>query len=201
MRRGLRIGFTGAGGTGKTSTAQALHELPELNHLPLMKSASRAVYEAKEISEEIVASEYNAVQKWELQELIFGAKVRQDDLSMQFLADRTLLDHWAYCLMYCATDMPNERFIQYESLVRKHMLGAYSHIFYFPWGYFFAAPDGVRQDNKAWQYSIDSIIVARLHEWGIPVIEVPQTRGEDARADFIHGAIFNQSAQRSTEEA
>lgn len=195
MRRGLRIAFTGAGGTGKTSTVNKLIELEALQHLPVMKSASRIVYEAKHLTEEIVSKELSPSQLWSLQGDIFDAKVAQDDMNGEFIGDRTLLDHWAYCLMYCAKDMPNEVFTKYESLVRKHMIAAYSHVFYFPWGYFKAPSDGVRSDNDAWQYTIDSIIVARLQEWGIPAIEVPQLQGLDYRAGFIHDRIFNNRNQ------
>jgi len=188
MRRGLRIAFTGAGGTGKTSTVNKLAELDAFAHLPVMKSASRVVYENKKLTEELVAKS-TPDQKWALQGEIFNAKVLQDDFNMQFIADRTLLDHWAYCLMYCAADLPDDIFVKYEALVRKHMIAAYSHVFYFPWGYFFAESDGVRQDAKAWQYAIDNIIMARLNSWGIPAIEVPQTRGLDYRTGFIHAAI------------
>ena len=53
MRRGLRIAFTGAGGTGKTSTVNKLAELDAFAHLPVMKSASRVVYENKKLTEEL----------------------------------------------------------------------------------------------------------------------------------------------------
>jgi hypothetical protein len=80
------------------------------------------------------------------------------------------------------------------------MLAAYSHVVYFPWGFFFAKPDGVRQDNKAWQYSIDSIILARLNAWGIPAIEAPQTRGPEYRVEYIHNVIMNAASQPDEKE-
>ena len=49
MRRGLCVGFTGAGGTGKTVTAEAIGKAANLTPL---KSASRIVYEHKLLTED-----------------------------------------------------------------------------------------------------------------------------------------------------
>jgi hypothetical protein len=112
-------------------------------------------------------------------------KVDIDDTNFSFVADRSLLDHWAYCLQYCAGFMTNEEFLAMENLVRKHMRSSYSHIFYFPFGYWFAEGDGVRQDSYAWQSSIDAIIMGYIIRWNLPVFTVPQTDGENARNEFV----------------
>ncbi len=200
MKRGIRIGLTGAGGVGKTKTITMLREMyPEMEQLATFPSASRLVYEANDLSEAKVAAEYTPEQKWELQLKIFETKVKMDDSHMQFMTDRTLLDHWAYCLMYCAADMPDNVFMQYEALTRKHMLGAYSHIFYLPWGYWEAKGDGVRQDKKAWQYMVDTLIMGRLISWGIPVIEAPQTQGPEFRAQFVYNTVMDVDVQKEKE--
>jgi len=187
IRQGIRVGFTGAGGTGKTTTAKAVSEKMKA---PLIKSASRAVYEEKGLTEEKCLALPDA-EKFQLQFDIFDKKIDLDINTFGFVADRTLLDHWAYCLMYCSAFMSNLQFEEFEDKVRIHMLSTYSHIFYFPFGYWFAPSDGVRQDSHAWQSAIDAIIVGYIQRWRLPVLEVPQVNGPQDRTDFVVRKISN----------
>ena len=174
----------GAGGTGKTTDAVVLAEKFEA---PLMKSTSRQVYEQLKITEDDVLKMSNE-EKWKLQENIFSMKMLNDDQSSEFIADRTILDHWAYCLMYCGAFIPDNKFIEYESNVRKHMKGAYTHLFYYPWGYWTPTKeeqDGVRQTAMGWQSAIDAIITGYCVRWNLPVVEVPQLKGPEYRQTFI----------------
>lgn len=181
IRTGLKVGLMGAGGTGKTTDATAIHEK---TGLPMMKSASRTVYEQLGISEEDCLK-YTDKEKWELQGKIFTLKQNNDDNAFEFIADRTLLDHWAYCLAYCGGFIQNNDFIRYENNVRKHMKSTYTHIFYYPWGYWEAKGDGVRQEHWSWQSAIDACLVGYCIRWGLPAITVPQTQGENARQEFV----------------
>lgn len=182
IRQGIRVGFTGAGGTGKTTTAKAVSE--KMN-APLIKSASRAVYEERDLTEAKCLALPDE-EKFLLQFDIFDKKIDLDLNTFGYVADRTLLDHWAYCLMYCSAFMDNLQFAKFEEKVRVHMLSTYSHIFYFPFGYWFPEKgDGVRQDSHAWQSAIDAIIVGYIQRWRLPVIEVPQVNGPEGRTDFV----------------
>ncbi len=175
MVRGLKIAFTGSGGTGKTSTAAAVSSL--LN-LPQMKSASRLVYEQQDLNENKVFMMAPA-EKWKLQYEIFTTKINNDDCTPSFVADRTLLDHWAYCLLYCSTTIKNDEYMHLEALVRKHMIATYSRIYYFPRGDWTGKDDGIRQTNLAWQEAIDSLIIGNIVKWKLPVVEVPQAQSDD----------------------
>lgn len=186
IREGTKIAFIGAGATGKSLTAETLS--PELG-LPLMKSASRLVYENQHLTEEFVA-EMADEDKWSLQADIFNQKISQDDSTFSFVADRSLLDHWAYCLMYCAPFMSNEEFYEFETRVRKHMKSTYTHLFFFPWGYFKGEPDGVRSERDAWQSAIDALLVGYLLRWQLPVTEVPQLYGPEHRLEFVKARIL-----------
>lgn len=191
VRRGLTIGFSGAGGTGKTTSAAVLAK--DLD-IPILTSASRIVYEEQELSEELVYK-MDAEEKWDLQRMIFNKKIEMDDGTPSFVADRTLLDHWVYCLLYCGKDMSKEEFHHMENMVRKHMLSNYSHLFYFPWGHWEADPDGVRQDAPGWQSSIDALIVGYCIRWNLPMKEVPQHGGPEIRDQFIKAQVLGQQAQ------
>jgi len=194
IQHGLRLGFTGAGGTGKTTTAEHIQEA--LN-IPFSKSASRIVYEARNLTEEKCYA-LSDKEKYELQFEIFNTKEILDKGQFAFVADRTLLDHWAYCLMYCGAFIPNDKYAEFEVRVREHMLTAYSHIFYFPFGYWFEKGDGVRQDHHSWQSAIDAIILGYIQRWDLPVMEVPQMEGrlgrynaimEDVTGELDNGAL------------
>jgi hypothetical protein len=180
IRQGLRIAFAGAGGTGKTTTAETISEALGL---PLLVSAARQVYNDGSLTEDLVA-DFDAESRLELQIAIFDQKI-VNDLGHEYVVDRTALDHFAYCLAYCGKDLSNKQFLHYEEKTRLAMLGTYSHIFYFPWGYFTPDSDGVRSSNLAHQSQIDAIIVGYIQRWNLNVAEVPQTRGEDVRADFV----------------
>jgi len=189
VRNGFKIGLLGAGGVGKTTDAKVLAE--KLNIL-MMKSSSRIAYEQLKISEEDV-NKMTSAEKWRLQEQIFKLKTTADDQTYEFIADRTLLDHWAYCLMYCGAFLPNEKFTEFETTTRKHMRSTYTHLFYFPWGFWTAEGDGVRQDHWAWQSAIDSILTGYCVRWNLPVIQVPQIQGMEARQDFIFKKIIGET--------
>lgn len=187
VRHGLKIGCTGAGGTGKTTSVSAISKELGINQ---QKSASRIVYERLDLTEEKCYALSNE-KKYDLQFDIFETKIRNDQSTFSFIADRTLLDHWAYCLMYCGAYIPNEEYAEYEEKVRVHMKSQYTHIFYFPFGYWFAEGDGVRQDHHSWQSAIDAIIVGYINRWRLPVFEVPQIGGAEARNKFIIDKLKN----------
>lgn len=198
MVPGFRVGCMGAGGVGKTTTAAYLAEVFELK--PLI-SASREVYDDEVLTEDIVL-EMSEESKWELQSRIFDKKIDLDDNTPSYIADRTLLDHWAYCLMYCGAHMTNEEFQKYETMVRKHMLSTYSVIFYFSWGHWDIPEkeqDGVRSNKYAWQSAIDAILVGYCFRWNLPVINLPQGSGIDYRNEFAERVIRERLGIKSEE--
>lgn len=202
IRQGRRYAFLGAGATGKSKTAEYISEIAPSAlgfELPMVKSASRLVYEANELTEDKVLAMLPEEQL-ELQTAIFNQKILNDQ-NYSFVADRTLLDHYAYCLAYCAGHMSNEIFLQFEEKVRVLMLASYTQIFYFPWGYWFPEKeDGVRSTKLAWQSQIDALMVGYIVRWNLPVIEVPQTLGPDYRNEFVLEAIRGpQSLPEETE--
>lgn len=177
MKPPLRIGFCGAGGTGKTTTVELMQKLGL--QVPVLKSASRTVYEREDLTEEIVGK-MSLEEAWALQFRIFQEKVEMDK-APQFIADRTLLDHYAYCLLYCNKIMTNEEWEDFEGMVKDHMSRSYSHIFYFPFGLFDPPDDGVRNFRKAWQVTIDAILRGYLSKWNLFYATVPKLEPE-ARA-------------------
>ena len=184
VRTGIRVGCVGAGGTGKTTTAQTVEKALKV---PFNKSASRIVYEELGLTEAKCAKLPDN-EKYGLQFKIFDKKIELDK-AFTYISDRTLLDHWAYCLMYCEAFIPDEQYFEFEDKVRTHMRTIYSHIFYFPFGYWFEKGDGVRQDHQSWQSAIDAIIVGYIHRWHLNVFEVPQIHGKEFRAQYVINTV------------
>lgn len=192
IRQGLKVAFMGAGGTGKTTDAKALSEVLGV---PMIKSASRTAYERLGINENDCLAMTDE-QKWQLQLEIFGSKEELDDNTYEFIADRTLLDHFAYCLMYCATFIPVQDFARFENRVRKHMKSTYTHMFYYPWGYWTPEnEDGVRQTAPGWQSAIDAIIVGCANRWKLNIITVPQASGKEIRQSFVKTVILDRGSK------
>lgn len=180
IHRGLRIAYCGAGATGKTTSAKFLSKQLDL---PLIKSASRTAYEKLNLTEKKVL-QLSPKEKLALQTTIFETKIELDQ-QYEYVADRTILDHYVYCLAYCSPFLSDDEFFYYEEKVRQSMFSTYTHIVYFPWGYWFTEGDGIRQEHKAWQSMIDAILVGYLIRWNLPVITAPQTKGIDYRNQFI----------------
>lgn len=184
IRQGTRIAFMGAGGTGKTTTAKFISQAA---NIPLIKSASRTVYEKENLTEEKVLK-LSDTEKLQLQIRIFDTKIELDK-QYSYVADRTILDHYCYCLAYCSEFMPDEEFLKLEERVRILMLSSYSLLFYFPWGYWTPEKDGVRQDRLSWQSKIDAIMVGYAVRWNLPIITVPQSQGPKYRNEFVLSTI------------
>jgi hypothetical protein len=187
IHRGLRVAFCGAGGTGKTTTAQFIHK--DLG-LDLQKSAARSIYEAKGLSEFKVLNSLMDEEKLDLQMEIFHAKI-ENDRQFSYVADRTVLDHYAYTLAYCGGFMTDNEFNTFDDMVQTRMRSTYSHVFFFPWGFWFPEiSDDVRQDLHSWQSQIDGLILGHLVRWNIPFNVVPQSHGEDERNAFVRNIIL-----------
>jgi hypothetical protein len=137
--------------------------------------------------------------KWTLQKEIFNTKVMVDDKNPKFISDRTLLDHWAYCLLYCAPSMSEAELFEMDTLVRKHMLSSYTHIFYFPHGYWKGETDGVRQESEAWQTAIDALLLGHFVKWNLAVSQVPQDQGPEARAQWVLNVLSGKNLQTGPE--
>lgn len=181
----MKIAFCGAGGTGKTKALQALVARPEFAEYPVLKSASRTVFEDTGMTEEKEKA-MTAAELWAFQFQIFRLKQARDTEFPDFVADRTVLDHYAYCLVQAGGAMPDEDTLTMETTVKGLLLTNYTHIFYFPvamnWK---PEPDGVRDDRLSYRMLIDSIITGYLAKWNIPHTEISEEWSPELRAEFI----------------
>lgn len=156
--------------------------------MELTPSASRTVFEARGLSEK-KEERMTPEELWDLQWEIFDLKVRNDDRE-DFVADRTILDHYAYCLIQAGPAMTDVEAKLVEEKVWNHMLGEYDGIVYFEHGLIPPEKDGVRETRESYQTMIDLIIRGFLGKYLISYYAVPMgTPEERARAILKHFKI------------
>lgn len=171
----MKIGFIGAGGTGKTTVATALAEKLGLNY---HQSVPRSVFQARGLTEADQRS-MTPAQIWDLQKAIFEAKIEQDEVYRSGVFDRTLLDHLAYCIYRCADSIPAKEMEKMQEAMYDN-IRSYTLLAYFPlfnWG---GSADGFREDKFSYQVAIDTIMNGLLHLYGVKYVsmrdEVPEDR-------------------------
>jgi predicted ATPase len=123
----MRVGFIGAGGTGKTSLAEAL---AAKTGWPLHRSINRQVF-AQFNQTQLTHTSLPPSQRWAIQRTSFLLKIQQDQANPHGIFERTLLDHYMYCLLYCHEAIPDREISDMQELVQENIAG-YTRLYYFP---------------------------------------------------------------------
>lgn len=165
--------------------------------LPKLKSTSRGIFDKYGIKTEEEQKDWSESRKWDFQKEIFDGKVRQDQENERFIADRTLLDHFAYCLYRCHRVLTPAVIESLEVLCYEN-LRKYDALFYFQVGLFTPAADGLRETNPGYHYTIDTILQGLLFKLGVPVWWVPPGT-EKERAQFVERRISTPTCGRPKE--
>jgi hypothetical protein len=157
----MRIGFTGAGATGKTTT---LNVFAEFNpNIPVLPSSNRSVYKKWNLTEED-QEKMTFEEKLRLQEDIYEARFKSEEEYEQsgFVSDRTVLDNFCYQQIRCYDamdqDMLDEKRVQVKKNMRKYDLICYFPITFRPVG------DEIRYANPVFQNMMDNFVFAELHK-------------------------------------
>jgi hypothetical protein len=180
----LKIGFIGAGGTGKSTLAAKLD-------IPFVPSVMRSVLAEHSVVEKSFDDIESTAQRktiWEIQKAGFDRKVQQD-LSPHGVFDRTLLDHYGYCLLHAAAAIPNSVAMSMEQLVRIN-LKHYDHIFYVPLPAWIPVPDGVRIDRLSHRYATDALFLGLLERTGVPYWTVDNSLPAEEMAKHLMAQFF-----------
>lgn len=178
----MKIGFTGAGGTGKT-TALAL--LKGRLDLPVLPSPARAVFARWGITE-ADQEQMGVEDKIKLQNEIYEARLNQEETIPHFISDRTLLDNFSYHLFRCYQGISDEDLATYRDRTVAN-LKTYDLVFYFPL-LNNVESDGFRYSNLSYQTMIDSMVFSFLTKNNIPFLEVIDGDAP-TKADWIYDRI------------
>lgn len=172
-----RVGFTGAGATGKTTTANLIS--PWLG-MPLVPGVARGVLVERGIDERTQLHMSNT-DKWELQRAMFNAKITQDAKQMPGIYDRTLLDHTVYCFYWCNAKIEENMAKSLLAMAKENFV-TYDKVFFFPMYDWERLEDETRIATYAYRIAIDAIFKGLINTLGLNVTIVPdgtiQERGE-----------------------
>lgn len=185
---GTFIGFCGAGGTGKTTTATLLAKRIHHGFLP---SASRDVFKNMGFQRETDQDKLSSLERWILQRNIQIAHITQmsDSFDRPMITDRTQLDQHAYALQYCSSALSAEDLKWLANLVDR-ALQFYKIIFYFPLHTFLSHDDGMRTSRLAERLTFDFILRGLLQYFEVPTTYVPIMSPED-RCKHIESHVKN----------
>lgn len=156
-----KIGLIGAGGTGKSSVAALL--ALELG-VPYVKGVVRPIMAERGLTEHSFLS-MTVAEVWDFQRDCFTAKIQQDT-EIRGVNDRTLADHYAYCLFRCASVIPVAMAKSMEKLVDEN-LKKYDALYFFPLPPWDPVPDPVRDDGLAYRYAMDAMMRGLLARLGV----------------------------------
>lgn len=181
----MRVGFTGAQGTGKTTLLKAINK-NNLDLRPVPSTAREALKAGFNVNRDAdpLSQLVTTVSRITLEDRLYHNTGRT-------ISDRTPLDSLAYTCYQMHNvwdkDVGNEYYWSIsKSIVVQHMW-KYDHIFYFP-PFWKPKADGVRDDDEQYQRDIDSIIVGLLDTYNIEYHTMPRGTTEQ-RLDFLTKAV------------
>lgn len=155
----MKIAFTGASSTGKTTLAKALEEKLLLTYINV---DSRKIIDNLNHSN---IDNLNEQEFIEFQKIWLDEKLKNENSLEQFITDRTYIDAIAYMLNRNIND--NEIFNRYIKNMK-----VYDFIFYLPVGRIPFSDDGYRSKDEASNKNVDSYILELLQKNEIKYNEV-----------------------------
>jgi hypothetical protein len=179
----IKIGMTGAHGTGKTSMAEAMLRTPAFRDSVLVPSTARQIKEygypinreATELSQILVP----------LLRMVDEYEAEPNAYNEALISDRTLVDSLAYTMYQNDYVWESGALIEFVSrrLTEMHM-NSYSYVLYFPI-YWDGVADGVRDPDEEYRRKIDNNVLSILELMNIQYLIVPNVSPEDRAAWFL----------------
>lgn len=178
----MRIAFTGASGTGKTSVAnQLVSKKPQaLPSLTVIGVDSRALLDTLSLRR---AENINDDQYRVFQTMYFSQKILVEAGETSFLTERSFADGFAYWKLHCERSASQSENTMIHRICREQSL-KYDHHFLFPTGFIPVEDDGYRHRDPEYHERFQALLQAILMEWDVQYTIMPHA-DVCSRADFI----------------
>jgi len=178
----MKIAFTGASGTGKTSVAHHLlsPQFQTLMEVPLAGVDSRNLLDMLGLrrSESIEDDQYKVFQT-----MYFAQKVLIESEHEAFLTERSFVDGLVYWKMHCENNAsPSENAIMHSLCYEQTM--KYDYHFLFPTGFIPVEDDGYRHRDPEYHKKFELLLQSILREWEVRYTVIPRS-DVSSRANFI----------------
>jgi len=168
----MRIGISGAAGTGKTTLAKALAERLDLTLVddPTTEALKERGY-----------ADWRGVRdpraRREIRLRAFNIKVRNETEHVDCVSDKTTVDFLAYWLLNQAPVESGAQNFTVLDMVRDH-LPRYDRILVLPWRSNIEAGGG-RNTDPIHQLKLQALVEGLYSVLGVPFVQVDYTFGED----------------------
>jgi nicotinamide riboside kinase len=148
----MKIAFTGAGGTGKTTLAKYI---AEKWGVPYVGSVSREVMREMGVESEMAQETMTPEQLLVLQQGIYERRKAKLASLDSYVTDRCALDNYIYGLRRCGPSLTEVVRAEWETKAVKDLYDQ-DLVFYTPIGLFPVEHDGVRVTDISHQFLMDA---------------------------------------------
>lgn len=184
----MRVGLCGSGSTGKTTIAVALAEHLGITYVP---SVARSVMvDEWGLESELDGAKLPEHERYQLQHMMFVRRLEVERKVAEFVADRTTIDHVAYCLMHCWSSMSAEEIADMLEKTRVAM-SQLDVVFFVPSTNVPKRDDEFRNGTGSMREVVDVMIRGLLDRIDVRYIVVPP--GSKAEQfTFVHKHVVLQ---------
>lgn len=190
----MKIAFTGAGGTGKTTMAKYLAEKWDV---PYVGSVSREVMKEMGVESEAAQESMTDGMLLELQLAIYERRKQVLAQHPSYITDRCALDNYVYALRRCGSALTEaQRAVWQQGAVED--LYAHDLVFYAPIGMFPTKDDGTRVTDISHQFLMDTAMYGFLckHGWDkmaghLYVLCMPELDRRKRYCDSLASEVFS----------
>lgn len=189
----MRIGFSGSGGTGKTTT---LLEVNKILEYPVIEEGVREYLQKNNIKHfrELSPEDIFKMQLWLLEQKEISESKKN------FIADRTTIDNFVYALYWLNREEAFQRPLQHYMIrCLDHAIKSYDLIIVFPFGAIPLEDDGIRSSKEMYQFHIQLLIERMLEQVGTNIYPLQSITLKE-RTEEILDLIKRMEGQRITNE-
>ncbi len=184
----MRIGISGAAGTGKTTLAKAIAEHFDL---PLIGDPTkRALMEFGRTGWKGIG---DGIERRRIRLRTFQIKIGEETDASAFVSDKTVIDFLCYWMLNQAPNESEQQNAEVVEMVRKH-LSTYDYVFVLPWREEIAPAEG-RNCNPWHQLRIQACVEGLYKVFGCGNFRANYTFGEDLDK-FLDRTLLPPSWQR-----